>query len=56
MIWTIDFDSQTGNRNIDRDLNLVPSDAKYLLGFNEPDNDSQSNIQDPFKACSLLQS
>ena len=49
MIWNIDSDPQNGHRSIDSELSRVPGDAKYLLGFNEPDNASQSNIPDPFK-------
>ena len=58
MIWCIDEynDDHNENRNITEELARVPASAEFLLGFNEPDLASQSNIPDPFKviySCNL---
>ncbi len=55
MIWGLDDFSNARNegRQFSQELGRIPASATHLLGFNEPDLDSQSNIPDPIRVSLL---
>ncbi len=51
MIWCLDefTDDRNEGRQFSEELGNIPASATHLLGFNEPDLGTQSNIPDPMK-------